>query len=533
MKVGMKVAVGFIVMMVLITASNIGGYWGTTKLAENLRFVAGPGWDTAQGTSRAIAELEGEVITMFEYLEGFSLRDEAEDKIAQRRQAATEALQGVKDAGLVPEQSLQEINTALEAFTISNKLLMDSLTSTTTFDMDEAFEQFETNSERLMALLGDLQAVADSQVKDAISGIDTVVNTAISSVITIFVIALGMSVLGWWLGQVLLVKPIKQASRSLKELSQGEGDLTAKLEINTGDEIEDLAKAFNQFVAKLHDSIERVAQVNEDLVHSSESLTDAISHTTQNTGQQFEEVQQVSSAINEMTATSQEVARYASDASNSINEALGKSNEGKVIVDNTFQAMKELESNINTSTQVVEQLHGDSKNIGSVLDVIKSIAEQTNLLALNAAIEAARAGEQGRGFAVVADEVRTLAQRTQSSTSEIEEIISKLQIQAQTTVDEMSASKYKAQEVMEHATQAGDALIAINEAVEVTTNMNLQIASAAEEQTSVTEEISRNVVNIQNLASDTDGRANNCQETSQGLSGLTTELRRVTQGFKF
>lgn len=529
MKVSTKVAVGFIVMTVLIAVSNLGGYWGTKQLTDKLRFVSGPSWTTSHGTSQAIIEIQFAAIALFEYIEGFSRRDDAENTIAGHYQEAARYLSEIRKAGLVPQQSLQEIEQGLETFMGSSTHLINSMSG---FEAEAAFKRFEQDSSHIIALLKELEATTNKEVQGAIADIDSLVNKVISAIVFIFVLAVLLSIVGWWSGQAFLVKPIKQAAESLDELAQGDGDLTAKLNIKTGDEIEELANAFNEFVAKLHDSIKRVAQVNEGLNHSSGSLIESMTHTTQNTGQQFDEVQQVSSAVNEMSATSQEVAQYASDASDSIHEALVKSNEGKDIVEKTFHAMQLLEENINQSSMVVEQLQNDSRDIGSVLDVIKSIAEQTNLLALNAAIEAARAGEQGRGFAVVADEVRTLAQRTQSSTSEIEEIISKLQQQAQVTGDEMVASKEKAQQVMAHATQAGEALVAINDAVELTTNKNVQIVDAARAQTAVAEEVNKSVVNIQDLASDTNAQAQHCQETSEGLSELTLELGQVTGRFK-
>ena len=531
MKIGAKIAVGVVIMTLLILVSNFVGYRGVSKLSSQLEFVSGPAWNTAEGAMQAVIKLEEEIITTYEFLEGFVSHTKVEAKMKVSRDAAQGSLDKLRSAGLVERSDLDQLERLLATYDQAKVKLVNGYIADD-LDLEEYVDMYNSSVGPMLSFISELERKGASKVTDAMSGIAGDIKAAYSAIVVVLALTLVACVISFLLGQRLLVKPIKDIAASLEELSKGDGDLTAKLIIRTGDEIEDVANAFNQFVAKLHMSIKRVTDVNVGLNQSSESLTDAINHTSQNTSQQFDEVQQVSAAINQMTATAMEVAKSASAASDSTNSDLDKSHEGQAIVNNTMASMRELEETINNSTKVVGHLYEDSKNIGSVLDVIKSIADQTNLLALNAAIEAARAGEQGRGFAVVADEVRTLAQRTQTSTSEIEEIISKLQIQAQTTVDEMSASQQKAQEVMENANLASNALAAINESIEQTSDMNLQIASAAEEQTAVSEEINRNVVNIQQLADDTNRRAQSSLDISQTLSQLTAELGQVTQQFK-
>jgi methyl-accepting chemotaxis protein len=236
--------------------------------------------------------------------------------------------------------------------------------------------------------------------------------------------------------------------------------------------------------------------------------------------------------MNQMSATVQEVASNAEQASASADDGNNAATDGNRVVGQTISAISNLASDVQTSADVIETLKGDSENIGTVLDVIKNIAEQTNLLALNAAIEAARAGEQGRGFAVVADEVRTLAQRTQESTTEIEGLVEALQSGAQQAVDVMGNSRDQAENTVSQARLAGESLDAITQSVETIVNMNTQIASAAEEQSATTEEINRSVINIQDIAEQTAAGAVQTAASSTELNNLGEQMRGLVAKFK-
>ncbi len=316
-----------------------------------------------------------------------------------------------------------------------------------------------------------------------------------------------------------------------KAIVTASGDLTQSIEIDSKDEIGELLTAMNGMRQKLLDMLSRISSTTDQLSAASEELSSVTAQTSSIIQNQHSETEQVATAMNEMTATVQEVAQNISHTASAASEANEHTMSGQQVVGQAVSQIGQLAEQIEEASATINELEQQSEGINSVLDVIKGIAEQTNLLALNAAIEAARAGEQGRGFAVVADEVRTLAGRTQESTEEINQMIEKLQSGSQRAVQVMEKSREQARTVVTHATESGAALSTIATAVTKINDMSTQIASAAEEQSAVSEEINRNIVKINDMANDTANGAEQTSEASQDLARMATELQGIVSQF--
>lgn len=329
-----------------------------------------------------------------------------------------------------------------------------------------------------------------------------------------------------------IVRPLRQTAAALKDISEGDGDLTQRLSVDTRDEVGEVAQNFNLFVEKIQLLIVEVKRGIDSLGHSTESMRSVVTRTHEDAHTQKGETSQAAAAIHEMAAAVQQVAGSAAQAAESAREADSESMTGQSVVEQTIDAINRLVDDVNSSAEVIASLGSNVKEISSVVNVIRDIAEQTNLLALNAAIEAARAGEQGRGFSVVADEVRTLANRTQQSTDEIQRMIEGLQSGAQQAVHEMESSQAQSRDTLQKADEARGSLQQITHSVGMITEMNTQIASAAEEQTAVADEISKSVQQIADIAEQATRNAEELAGTATSMSDLERQLNQMVSRFK-
>ncbi|MCP6699757.1 methyl-accepting chemotaxis protein [Pseudomonas donghuensis] len=378
-------------------------------------------------------------------------------------------------------------------------------------------------SEQMSALVTQLRTDAQARAQ-AIS--QSAERTVWLGLLVMFGSAVLVGLFSLWLVNRSLIEPIRSLIDYVAQLSQGRFE--ARVASERRDELGRLAVAANTLRDFLADTFSRLQRNAGELESASGELRGIAGNMARGTDDQFQRTDQVATAMHEMSATAQEVARHAADAARAADEADHSAQAGEQVMQQTIDTIAVVNQEIAGTAEVIRHLQADSGRIGKVLEVIRGIAEQTNLLALNAAIEAARAGEAGRGFAVVADEVRSLAQRTAASIAEINQIISAVQSGAVDAVKAIESGQRRSEEGAEQVQQAGQMLQRITVAVEAIRDMNRQIATAAEEQTSVAEDISRNLVEITRIATTNQQAVQQTEQAGQHLHGLSGQLGEVT-----
>lgn len=357
-------------------------------------------------------------------------------------------------------------------------------------------------------------------------------NQAVNSLLIVSLLLAANIIITYLLTKKLMLGPVAEVTRSLASIADGGGDLTRRLSTLSRDEVAELAHNFNRVLEHIADIIRNVVNVNGKVSSNVSTMSMATESTVNSTTQQLREIELVATAVEELSASATEIARHAGETAERTNATSILANQGNEIVNASLDNVNRLTAQIESTAEKIQVLKNNSVNIGSVMEVIRTIAEQTNLLALNAAIEAARAGEQGRGFAVVADEVRSLAQKTRASTQEIESIVVQLQRAADEAHQSMNTSTQSARETIATASKVGEAIDKIRDNINIINNMNHQIATASHEQSSVVNEVSKNVSAINALSEKVSQNAHVINNSGNLLAQESSELQKELNSFK-
>lgn len=535
-----KIVLPLSLMIVLLTVSsvlNVLTMWKQTELSDTLNDQVIPSLFTLEDAYRDLYQATSAI-------QGLALaltQAEIDHHLFEYKDNAYKALPRMKkvmslsDQGVLPRSHASEVQQLVS----TGEQWLQSYEAMISKPQSQWVNYYESNKAEFEHQFG---AVRDqlNVVKDAIEAKQKTLKTDIAAaafraevileagIAIVILAALGMVVLLL----KTVVKPINDIKEAMVQIASGEGDLSQRISINSQDEIGQLAGGFNQFVTKIQATVSQVVESSNTLRQEMNNLNALTSTIADSTVGQQRDSEAVAAAVHEMQVTSRNVSDSATEAalaSQTANEELSNTN---VILEQTVAAIRDLAGEIESASQVINTLDNDVSNIASVLDVIRGIAEQTNLLALNAAIEAARAGEQGRGFAVVADEVRSLASRTQKSTGEIQAMIEKLQAGAAQAVEVMQGSKTSSEDTIQSAGLATESLAEILNAIARMNEMNTHIATAAGQQSSVSDEVNSNVQGIADSSTSIVDVVSQAQQSLSMLSEQTQQLDKQVSQFR-
>ena len=541
MSIGQKLSAGFAILAVLVlglawfSISQLAKLYGDTETITGNLLPS-----TRYASQMHVAILDARRSELAQVIGGLNKDDqEVSDRTLTFDKAKQEFEQAAQKYGALPfttgeEKQVYEQVVAAGAkyFSVHDQLLsafaagdLERVRSLRKNETRVALEEVGAKSYRLREINNEIAA---QMTKD----VEALYSSARTMSIIVSLVTLGFVVVIAWLLTGQIRNPVMVLLEQTRRVSSG--DLTSRIDMQqfNNDELGTLAKGFGEMQTNLRTLVSEVSGSVVQLSSAAEEISSVARQSANNMNAQQHELNQLATAMNEMQATVQEVSRNTSDAASAATSASETAEIGAKTVNDSIQRIERVAGAIESTAVVIRQLGDDSRNIGMVLEVIRGIAEQTNLLALNAAIEAARAGEQGRGFAVVADEVRTLAKRTQDSTSQINTIIAELQQRAEQAGSTMQQSQELMNTTVSTAREAGASISQISGSVSSISHMNIQIATATEEQGAVSEELNRNVVNISHASEEVASGATQMAQACNELNHLATQLQEMVRRFR-
>lgn len=541
MSIGQKLSAGFAILTLLVlglawfSISQLAKLYGDTETITGNLLPS-----TRYASQMHVAILDARRSELAQVIAGLSNdAQEVSERTATFNKAKHEFEVAAQKYGALPfttdEEKLtyeQLLSAGAKYFSVHEELMnafaandLEKVRSLRKNETRAALEEAGAKSLRLREINTEIAA-------DMTQGVADLYDSAKTMSIMVSLVTLGFVVVIAWLLTGQIRNPVMALLEQTRKVAAG--DLTSRIDMQqfNNDELGTLAKGFGEMQTNLRALVSEVSGSVVQLSSAVEEISSVARQSANNMNAQQHELNQLATAMNEMQATVQEVSRNTSDAASAATSASETAETGAKTVNDSIQRIERVASAIESTAVVIRQLGDDSRNIGMVLEVIRGIAEQTNLLALNAAIEAARAGEQGRGFAVVADEVRTLAKRTQDSTSQINAIIAELQQRAEQAGSTMQQSQELMNSTVATARQAGESISQISGSVSSISHMNIQIATATEEQGAVSEELNRNVVNISNASEEVASGATQMAQACNELNHLATQLQDMVRRFR-
>lgn len=506
---------GFGLVLLLTASIAVTGYQNLTMVSQEYQRLTMLKTLAERIADTRIAEMN------FQLHEQSRYRDAVTSELNALRNDANALLEITTDPRTRP--LLQEVFETVDDYEADFDSLVDLLQrNSDEAEVDRLSETLATNATEIDSMIDDYIVTRNSEIGGTVNqSIQMIIVAALAALLVGCLIALGIT--------AMISRPLTRLVEVMTELATG--NLDQGLKTQRTDELGVLMKSTNTMIVSLQRLIGRLGMGITQLTSASEQMSAVAQENTRIITEQKSETDQVATAMNEMTATVREVAHNAEEASGSAQECEQLTREGGGLVRNNIKQTEELADEVEEATQAITELKQDSDKIGTVVDVIAGIADQTNLLALNAAIEAARAGEAGRGFAVVADEVRSLSKRTQESTDQIEVLITTLQKKAQSTAEKMKLSSERADATKGPATQAREAFRSITESVNQIQAMNQQIAASVTQQSAVAEDINRSILSISESADQTATASEETLQSNQELSRLGAELQTLANQF--